>query len=131
MQAVCYSLHSCSSGKSHILWPSRSIRQEEYNNAGIIVFPSVQGLDATRFQNAHVHHVHRRITATAVSDTGDRLGYLIVGTGLGLWWLYGAWDGYSNEKPNGQKVLFRLTDLSQWLICYHAGIDILIKYLYD
>ncbi|MEC8382334.1 MAG: heme o synthase [Myxococcota bacterium] len=105
-------------------------RQEEYNNAGIIVFPSVQGLNATRFQmlmyTMSIAALPPLLFLTQVTGWGT----LIVGTGLGLWWLYAAWDGYSNEKGAkwARKFFFGSLIYLSGLFAV-MSIDVLIKYL--
>ena len=74
-------------------------RQDEYQSAGIVVLPSVQGLHSTRFQmlmyTCALLPIPPLLFLTRVSGWGT----LIIGTGLGLWWAYKAWDGFAH---NGQ-----------------------------
>lgn len=72
-------------------------RQAEYDNAGLIVYPSVQGLNATRFQmlfyTLSIACIPPLLFLTQVTGWGT----LTIGTGLGLWWLWKAWSGYAKE----------------------------------
>lgn len=104
-------------------------RQDEYSNAGIIVFPSVQGLNATRFQmlmyTMSIAALPPLLFLTRVTGWGT----LIIGTGLGLWWLWGAWDGYNNEKGTkwARKFFFGSLIYLSGLFAV-MSIDVLIKY---
>ena len=72
-------------------------RQQEYQKAGIVVLPSVQGLHSTRFQmlmyTCALLPIPPLLFLTRVSGWGT----LVIGTGLGFWWAYKAWDGFAND----------------------------------
>ena len=86
-------------------------RQREYNNAGIVVLPSVQGLESTRFQmlmyTCALLPIPPLLFLTRVSGWGT----LIIGTGLGLWWAYKAWDGFAHDGNSKWARKFFLSSL--------------------
>jgi protoheme IX farnesyltransferase len=105
-------------------------RHDEYKQAGIVVYPSVQGLNATRYQmlmyTLSITSIPPLLFLTQVSGWGT----LTIGTGLGLWWLWKAWDGYANDKGAKWARNFFFGSL-----IYLSGlfavmtIDAIIKYL--
>ena len=72
-------------------------RKKEYQNAGIIVLPSVQGLASTRFQMLMYTCALLPIPPLLFLTRVSHWGTLSVGTTLGLWWAYKAWIGFSQD----------------------------------
>ena len=86
-------------------------REREYKNAGIVVLPSVQGIESTRFQmlmyTCALLPIPPLLFLTRVSGWGT----LVIGTGLGLWWAYKAWDGFAHNGGSKWARKFFLSSL--------------------
>jgi len=72
-------------------------RQKEYEQAELVMLPTEHGLAVTRRQML-LHTI--ALLPLPLMLMHARVGGLltvVVGTGLGLWWLAKAWDGFLNE----------------------------------
>ena len=75
-------------------------RQQEYENAGLIMLPSEQGLDVTRRQMLLYTFVLFPIPALLMFSKVSGWFTCIVGTILGGWWLWQAIDGYRHKREH-------------------------------
>lgn len=69
-------------------------RQREYERAGLVVFPTEHGLEATRRQMLLYAMPMAPLPLVLVHLDVASWGTLAVGSSLGLWFLYLCWDGY-------------------------------------
>ncbi|MFT4974693.1 MAG: protoheme IX farnesyltransferase [Myxococcota bacterium] len=72
-------------------------RQKEYDSAGLVMLPSEHGIEATRRQMLLYTFALLPLPLLLMHAHVSGLLTVVVGTGLGLWWLWKAWDGFLNE----------------------------------
>lgn len=102
-------------------------RQREYEQAGLVVFPSEHGLEATRRQML-VYAMPMAPLPLALVHLGvASWGTLVVGSALGLWFLYLCWDGFRSRLGGAWArrvfwaslvyltALFAVLAVDQWL----------------
>lgn len=73
-------------------------RQAEYEKAGLMMLPTEHGLGITRRQMLLYTFALLPLPLMLMHARVCGLLTMTVGTGLGMWWLWKAWDGFLNEK---------------------------------
>lgn len=68
-------------------------RQSEYDKAGLVVLPTEHGLSVTRRQMFLYTFALLPLPLLMVHADVAGIPTLIIGTGLGVWWLHRAWQG--------------------------------------
>ncbi len=72
-------------------------RQAEYDRAGLVVLPSEHGLPVTRRQMFLYTFALLPLPLLMVHAGIAGIPTLLIGTGLGVWWLRRAWEGLSQD----------------------------------
>ena len=102
-------------------------RQREYERAGLVVFPTEHGLEATRRQMLMYAMPMAALPLVLVHLDVASWGTMVVGSGLGLWFLYLCWDGFRNRLGGAWArrvfwaslvyltALFAVLAVDQWL----------------
>ena len=102
-------------------------RQREYERAGLVVFPSEHGLEATRRQMLLYAMAMAPLPLALVALGVASWGSLVVGSALGLWFLHLCWRGFRSSLGAvwARKVfwaslvyltaLFAVLAVDQWL----------------
>ena len=86
-------------------------RQKEYDSAGLVVLPSEHGLDVTRRQMLLYTFALVPLPLLMFQAGIAGLPTLLVGTGLGAWWLRKAWRGFSHSSGSVWARKFFLASL--------------------
>jgi protoheme IX farnesyltransferase len=86
-------------------------RQKEYESAGLVVLPSEHGLAVTRRQMLLYTVALVPLPLLMVHAGIAGLPTLLIGTGLGVWWLRKAWLGFSLESGSAWARKFFLSSL--------------------
>jgi protoheme IX farnesyltransferase len=86
-------------------------RQKEYESAGLVVLPSEHGLAVTRRQMLLYTVALVPLPLLMVHAGIAGLPTLLIGTGLGVWWLRKAWRGFSLESGSAWARKFFLSSL--------------------
>lgn len=86
-------------------------RQKEYESAGLVILPSEHGLAVTRRQMLLYTVALVPLPLLMVHAGIAGLPTLLIGTGLGVWWLRKAWQGFSLESGSVWARKFFLSSL--------------------
>ena len=86
-------------------------RRSEYENAGLVMLPSAQGLEATRRQILLYTLALFPIPALLLLSGVSGWFTCIIGTAIGGWWLWQAIEGFVQKKEHIWARKFFLTSL--------------------
>jgi heme o synthase len=86
-------------------------RKQEYENAGLIMLPSEQGLEVTRRQILLYTFVLFPIPILLMFSQVSGILTCVIGTIVGGWWLWQAIDGYKNKREHVWARKFFMTSL--------------------
>lgn len=86
-------------------------RRKEYEQAGLVMLPSEHGMVATRRQMLLYTFALLPLPLMLMHTGTCGLLTVLVGTGLGMWWLWKAWDGFLNEGAEKWARQFFLSSL--------------------
>lgn len=97
-------------------------RQREYENAGLVMFPSHKGIESTRQQMLLYTLALFPLPLLLFLASVVSWASLVIGTFLGGWWLQQAWNGYVNSLREKWARKFFLSSL-----VYLSGLFVLMS----